>query len=272
MPDSDFMSTAPIPNLEKRARILQMVRRFFDELGFIEVQTPILSQDIVVDRHLDPLTVRVTEGPQRHEEPLWYLQTSPEQNMKRLLASGMTAIYQIGPVFRSGERGRLHNPEFTMVEWYRVGDDYQRGIELLCQLMAAVIPLPAVKQKSYSQVFLESTGLDPILCSLAELAEFAIESKLVDRHDWSDDRDDWCDLIFSMVIQSQLGQDGPVVLTHFPASQAALAKTCVHDSSLAERFEYFYQGLNLRMDITSYWIPRFFAIEIVKRISVVAML
>ncbi len=118
----DFRPTASWKSLRLRAELLRRVRRFFDERGFLEVQTPILSADTVVDRHLDPFAVEVPEGPGQCRR--FWLQTSPEFGMKRLLAAGATAIYQVARVFRRDERGPLHNPEFTMVEWYRVGQTY----------------------------------------------------------------------------------------------------------------------------------------------------
>ncbi len=122
---SDFGPTASWDRLRRRAELLRKVRHFFDERGFLEVETPLLSHDCVVDRHLDPLVVRVFDDPQRPEQgaPMW-LQTSPEFGMKRLLAAGATAIYQVTRAFRGGEKGPLHNPEFTMVEWYRSGDNH----------------------------------------------------------------------------------------------------------------------------------------------------
>src|SRR5688572_21350971 len=122
----DFLPTATLEMLKRRAELLKTVRWFFDDRGFLEVETPLLSRDTVVDRHLDPIPVTLFNDPRQHErgERLW-LQTSPEFAMKRLLAAGATAIYQVTKAFRGGrESGPQHNPEFTIVEWYRVGDDY----------------------------------------------------------------------------------------------------------------------------------------------------
>jgi lysyl-tRNA synthetase class 2 len=124
-----FQTQSTATNLRKRAELLGRLRRFFDERAFTEVQTPVLCSETVIDRHLDPIAVPLKLPGQ--SSALWYLQTSPEQSMKRLLASGIGSIYQVGPVFRDGELGRLHNPEFTMAEWYDVGADYERGQQLL---------------------------------------------------------------------------------------------------------------------------------------------
>ena len=129
--------SAPVSNLKIRASLLKVLRHFFDERQFTEVQTPVLSRDSIIDRHLDPIEVSM----QLPGESIatWYMQTSPEQSMKRLLCAGIGSIYQVGPVFRAGERGRFHNPEFTMAEWYDVGADLCQGLELLDQLLMRLL-------------------------------------------------------------------------------------------------------------------------------------
>src|SRR5438094_1304799 len=159
---SDFLPTASLDMLRQRAELLAKARAFFDCRGFLEVETPLLSHDTVVDRHLDPLAVMLFSDPRQPDkgERLW-LQTSPEFGMKRLLAAGAMAIYQITRAFRGGERGPLHNPEFTMVEWYRVGDDYAAGMELLGNLAAEALGSGQPEQISYRDAFLRYAQLDP---------------------------------------------------------------------------------------------------------------
>src|SRR5437773_10749628 len=132
---SDFLPTASLDMLRRRAELLAQLRTFFDRRSFLEVETPLLSHDTVVDRHLDPIPVTLFSDPRQPEngEQLW-LQTSPEFGMKRLVAAGATAIYQVARAFRGGELGPLHNPEFTIVEWYRVGDDYAAGMQFMGDL------------------------------------------------------------------------------------------------------------------------------------------
>src|SRR3954468_21455382 len=138
----DFLPTASLAKLELRAKLLAGVRQFFARRGFLEVETPILSADVVVDRNLDPMSTILADDPRQPEKGrrLW-LQTSPEFGMKRLLAAGASAIFQITRAFRGGETGSLHNPEFTMVEWYRAGDDYAAGMRLLADFAEAILGL-----------------------------------------------------------------------------------------------------------------------------------
>ena len=128
----DTLPTASVAALQARSLLLRRLRQFFDERGFFEVETPLLSRDTVIDRHLHPIQIhrqQITGTSQATEaEEVVFLQTSPEFAMKRLLAAGADSIYQICKAFRAGEAGSRHNPEFTMLEWYRVGDDMQQGI------------------------------------------------------------------------------------------------------------------------------------------------
>lgn len=245
-------SSASLETLCFRSRLLQTIRRFFDELGFLEVQTPVLSRDTVVDRHLDPIQVAsesLGDVPNYHQS--WYLQTSPEFQMKRLVASGLKAIYQIGPAFRAGEAGQLHNPEFTMLEWYRAGDDYAAGVQLLSDLTNFVFEQMLgeehhVHHTSYQSAWLEHVGIDPLNSSVRELAEWAsTQPSLGVAADWSQDKDDWLHLIFDAAVQPQLGKEMPCVLTDYPVSQSALARVSCLDPRVAERFELFIHGVEL---------------------------
>ena len=136
----DFLPSASLTALRCRAALLKVIRRFFDDAGYFEVETPILSADIVVDAWLEPFVTDFLSVPQQWSQSGQprYLQTSPEFAMKRLLAAGATAIYQLGKVFRNGEVGQRHNPEFTMVEWYRVGDDHLAQMQFTEKLVQTV--------------------------------------------------------------------------------------------------------------------------------------
>ena len=239
----DFQSQASPERLCTRAKVLRVVRNFFDERGFIEVQTPTLCREAVIDRHLDPIPVAMRLP--GTESEIWYLQTSPEQSMKRLLASGLTNIYQIGPVYRDGELGQYHNPEFTMLEWYELGAGYERGQRFLCDLVEQVLHVASSAPMTFEQAFFRGTGLALFECSIADFARFSVGKNLVASLDWSTDWDDWVNLLFSEFVQPTLGFDGLQLVTNFPASQAALAQISTSDSRTAERYELFYRGIEL---------------------------
>lgn len=252
------LSTAPVVNLQRRASLAKQLRAFFDSRGFIEVQTPVLSRYCVIDRHLDPIripasnvaipSIAPTDNGQKTPKPTdeyWYLQTSPEQAMKRLLASGLGSCYQLGPVFRSAEFGPVHNPEFTMAEWYDIHADLAQGLQLLDELLQNLLHTQPAIQIRFASAFEQSTGLALFEASTADLANWATKRNLVDSNQWSNDWDDWVNLIFSFVVQPTLGFQRPTLITHFPASQAALAKLDSLDPRTAERYEVFYQGVEL---------------------------
>ena len=237
----DALPTASLSSLKFRATLLKQLRRFFDERGFFEVETPLLSRDTVVDRHLHPIQVdrQQVTGKQADAQSVMYLQTSPEFAMKRMLAAGTDAIYQICKAFRAGESGSQHNPEFTMLEWYRVGDDMLQGLQLLEELIQSILGTKPATRISYRTAFVNVTGLDPFTASIDQLASLSkLELEL--------DRDEHLNVILSRDVEPGLGRDAPESLYHYPASQAALAKTKVADGvEVAERFEIYYHGVEL---------------------------
>jgi len=239
----DFLSSAPVEYLKRRAALLKTLRAFFDDRGFTEVQTPILCRDTIIDRHLDPIEVSMQLPGGKMET--WFLQTSPEQSMKRLLCSNIGSIYQVGPVFRNGELGRIHNPEFTMAEWYDVGAGFEDGLVFLSDLISALLSTPAADRVRFKEAFYHATNLDLFACTPSQLGDWAVKEGLVQVTDWSHDWDDWVNLIFSERVQGKLGEDRPVLVTHFPVSQAALARASHADSRTAERYEAFYRGVEL---------------------------
>jgi len=236
---SDFLPTTSLQALQLRAKLLKQVRKFFDDRGFLEVETPLLSADTVVDRHIDPLSVILFDSPDEPQQgrSLW-LQTSPEFCMKRLLAGGAKAIYQITRAFRGGEQGDHHNPEFTILEWYRVGDDLAAGIDLLgdfCEALLGHRPL----LMSYAEAFEKYAGLNPHTASIDQMqsALRAAATELTDR-------DEWLNLLLATRVEPELAKLPAVILHSYPASQAALAKIN-GDPPVAERFELYAQGLEL---------------------------
>ncbi len=144
----EFRPTASLAVLSKRSKLLRALRTFFYERGFVEVETPFLSSEVIPELHIEPMCV----------ERSLFLQASPELHMKRLLASGADAIFQVTHSFRSGERGTLHNPEFTIVEWYRTGDDMTAGIDLLDALMQSLLGTPPAARTAYAHAFNRTLG------------------------------------------------------------------------------------------------------------------
>jgi elongation factor P--(R)-beta-lysine ligase len=242
----DWRPTASLENLQLRGELLWRLRSFFHRAGLLEVHTPLLSHDVVLDRHIDPVVVpgAAMQLAATCDRDL-YLQTSPEFAMKRLLAAGMPAIYQISSVFRAGERGEHHNPEFTMVEWYRVGDGLRAGVEFLAHLTVELLGESSPTIETYAHAFLRRVGVDPLSCDMTELIDLALARQLGVAANWSEHRDDWLDLLFSELIQPELGRESPTIITHYPASQSALARRSDDDPRTAERFELFIGGVEL---------------------------
>ena len=266
--------------LRQRAELLARLRAFFAERGFLEVETPLLDWEIIPELHIEPFEVLneadLREQPLSREPtarrrsggdatsaapasrwlaanaqgagaPLW-LQASPELHMKRLLAEGLPAIYQVTRSFRRGERGQLHNPEFTMVEWYRAGDDMNAGIDLLDSLCREVAGAPPAVRTTYGQAFVEHASVDPYIASCEELADAATRLAIsVPDTLRQNDRDEWLNLLLAAVVEPQLGAAAPEILYDYPASQSALATTIMRPDGVevAERFELYWRGVEL---------------------------
>ena len=235
---------APLENLKKRARILQGIRAFFAEREVMEVETPTLSAAALTEPAIDSFATRYI-GPGHAEGLKLYLHTSPEFPMKRLLVAGSGPIYQLCKVFRQGEAGRRHNPEFTMLEWYRPGFDHHRLMDEVEALVALVLGLEGKAQRiSYQEAFLQHAGIDPLAAPIEKLRS-ATDRLGIAGFDAGDERDTWLDLILSHSVEPRLGQDGLCFLTDYPASQAALARLNPDNPRVAERFELYYQGVEL---------------------------
>lgn len=226
-----------------RAELLTRVREFFATRGFIEVTTPLLSDEAIPELHIEP--PQLAEG-RCGTTPQW-LMASPEMDMKRLLCGGATAIYQITRSFRGGERGRLHRPEFTIVEWYRVGDDAETGMKLLDAFLQEAAGAPPAQRKSYREVFLEALSIDPHQAELEELAGSARRRGHALPEAAAGDRDEWLNLLLATQIEDQLGYAAPVLVYDFPASQSALARIEADEQgvAVARRFELYWRGVEL---------------------------
>jgi lysyl-tRNA synthetase class 2 len=227
----------------RRAAMLERIRQHFKESDVLAVDTPSLSQFAASDVQIESFQVDSRAASQQY-----FLNTSPEFNMKRLLAAGYPDIYSICRVFRDGEAGKQHQPEFTMVEWYRLGFDLDSIVADTTRLIASALAGPAlhdaVDQYDYADVFQQHADIDIFTATIDELAGCGgADADL--RRALGDDRDALLDLILSTKISRQFADDRLTVLRHYPASQAALARLCPSDERVADRFEVFLGSTEL---------------------------
>jgi lysyl-tRNA synthetase class 2 len=213
----------------------------------LEVETPALSPAAATDPHLHSLTTHYT-GPGR--PATLYLHTSPEFPMKRLLAAGSGSIYQVCKVFRDGEAGRRHNPEFTLLEWYRVDFDHHQLMDevaaLVTEILAPAQPLATMEKISYRDAFRRHAGIDPFTAAASALAACARDHGIQLAESFAHgDLDGWRDLLLTHVIEPKLGRGRLSFLYDYPASQAALARVRPGDPPLASRFELYVEGIEL---------------------------
>ncbi|MFU2314921.1 elongation factor P--(R)-beta-lysine ligase [Rahnella sp. PCH160] len=241
---ASWQPSAPVANLLKRAAILAEIRRFFADRGVLEVETPAMSQATVTDIHLVPFETRFV-GPGAADGMTLYLMTSPEYHMKRLLAAGSGPIYQMGRSFRNEEAGIHHNPEFTMLEWYRPRYDMYRLMNEVDDLLQQVLDCDTAETLSYQQAFTRHLGVDPLSADKTELREVAAKLDLSNIADTEEDRDTLLQLLFTMGVEPHIGRDKPTFVYHFPATQASLAEISTEDHRVAERFEVYYKGIEL---------------------------
>lgn len=223
--------------LKARAELYAQLRAFFFSRNVLEVETPVISSAGSTDPYLDSL--RIEEGQTR------FLQTSPEFAMKRLLASGIGDIYQICKSFRRNEFGGRHNPEFTMLEWYRVGWSLQDLMAEISELVCGVLDCAMPQQITYKEAFVEVLGLNPFKANEDELRSACRDNAGFDAGEL--DRDGCLDLLMSHCIEPGLGRDAPCFVLDYPASQASLARV-VNDSDgnqIGKRAELYFKGIEL---------------------------
>ena len=267
--------TAPLVTLEQRAILLARARRFFADGGVLEVDTPVVVNSPVTDIHIH--SAQVNLGPAA--EHGYFLHTSPEYAMKRLLAAGSGDIYQICHVVRGFERGRLHNAEFTLIEWYRLGftlDDLMSEVDALVRALLGPVATGRVSERiTYREAFLRELQLDPFTASMAELQEAAAklgfnsnatlgpasapssaaapgrDSNTARGRDSSPNadrgptRDELLDLLMGATVGPRLGTNALTFVHAYPATQAALARLDPNDSRAALRFELYCDGVEL---------------------------
>ena len=244
MQTENWRPSASIEVLKQRAIILQKIRQFFTEREVLEVDTPALSHATVTDEHLHSFATEFTH-PFATQTSTLYMQTSPEFAMKRLLSAGSGAIYQICKSFRNEEAGRFHNPEFTMLEWYRPGFNHHQLMSEINELMQLVVGCEKADSVTYQNVFKQYLDCDPLVASLSELRTLAGRCGYQELAATENSKDTLLMLLFSQEIEPKIGQQRPCFVMDFPASQAALAKISDANPLVAERFELYFKGIEL---------------------------
>ncbi|MFZ0499363.1 MAG: EF-P lysine aminoacylase EpmA, partial [Steroidobacteraceae bacterium] len=244
---SDWGPTASRQMLQLRAALLARARGFFAARDVLEVDTPIVVNAPVTDVHIHSARVMLEAAdPRERPHQPYFLHTSPEYAMKRLLAAGAGDIFQICHVVRALERGRLHNAEFTLIEWYRLGlalDALMSEVEALVrELLDRSRASPAAERMSYREAFLQALALDPFTAPVAQLAEHARRAGF---EGTTTDRDELLELLMGTVVGPQLGRGGLTFVYAYPASQAALARLDPGDPRAAQRFELYGDGIEL---------------------------
>ena len=238
---SDWQPASGPGAAARRARMKQRIRAYFAAAHVLEVDTPVLSPYAVSDPQIESLEITRCQVSGR---PL-YLHTSPEFCMKRLLAADYPDIYSMCRVFRDGESGRLHQPEFTMLEWYRLGMGLDEIVADTVGVISAALDRDIdVDNVEYRDAFVAACGLDPFVADIASLADAAAADDAL-RAAVGDERDDWLDLVLATRVTPQFAPDHLTVLRHYPASQAALARLCPDDNAVADRFEVFLGPVEL---------------------------
>jgi lysyl-tRNA synthetase class 2 len=238
-----WQPTASIQNLKTRAALLRKIREFFAARQVMEVETPLLCHTSVPDPYILSIPANVRD-PHSGKDLTCYLQTSPEYAMKRLLAAGSGSIYQLCKAFRQDELGRIHNPEFTILEWYRLDFDHHLLMDEISELFKVLMPIEKTERFTYAELFQKYLQLNPHTESLEMLEACARQHVNLElKHSLS--RDGWLQILMSEVIETQIGQDYPTFVYDFPASQASLARVRPENPPVASRFEVYYRGIEL---------------------------
>jgi lysyl-tRNA synthetase class 2 len=242
---NDWQPAATFDALRLRARLYATIRTFFAERAVLEVETPVLSQAGNTDPNIASFSLQFSGRTDGATRTRW-LRTSPEYPLKRLLAAGLGDCYELGRVFRDGEAGGRHNPEFTMLEWYRVGWDHDRLVDEVATLVQAALALvgrsATMQRISFRELYLQRLQVDPFVAGdatlRAALGDIDIDPRgLV--------RDDWLDLLMTHRLQPAFDPDQLLVVHDYPASQCALARIRADDPPVAERFEVYLGPLEL---------------------------
>ncbi|MCE2726435.1 MAG: hypothetical protein LW698_06610 [Planctomycetaceae bacterium] len=231
------------PILELRASVRKRIRDVFDGLGFVEVDTPVLSREVLPEAHIDPIAVPLTGEPTR------FLQASPEALMKRLLAAGAGPIYQFARSFRAGERGRQHDVEFVLLEWYAPQTSLADAADLLDRLCGAALGTQGIERVSCREAFLAHAGVDPLVAPFEEMRAAIGRAGIAVPAAWeaaaADRWDRAFEILLAEAVQPRLGHGRPTLLEAWPVSQAAFARLDPDTGRTARRFELFVGGVEL---------------------------
>ncbi|QDT70468.1 Elongation factor P--(R)-beta-lysine ligase [Planctomycetes bacterium MalM25] len=234
-----------LKHLRRRAELLDQTRAFFKHRGFLEVETPLAAREAIPERHIRLHRLA--------DEERW-LQASPEMHHKRLLCEGIGSIFELAKSFRGNELGKHHTPEFTLLEWYRLGDDLEGAMSLTSEYVSELLGAAPASRVSYGEAFRRAVGVDPHAATTEELRQKVQESlpvvedearETLDPESW--ERDECLNYLLSFSVEPTLGREAPELLFHYPASQSALARTVVDGRGVevAERFELYWQGVEL---------------------------
>lgn len=235
--------SATLATLHQRAGILKKIRDFFTEKKVLEVETPLLCRHSVTNPYIQSIPAYFKAHPNDKNE-CYYLQTSPEYAMKRLLAAGSGPIFQISKAFRQGEVGRYHNPEFTMLEWYRLDYDHHELMNEMDELLQFILKTSPALRQSYTDLFQSYLAIDVHQTTVSELIACAHHHGIMVEGDITD-RDTWLDLLMSHYIEPQIGQHRPIFIYDYLPSQAALARIAPTSPPVASRFEVYFKGIEL---------------------------
>lgn len=234
-----------IENLKIRADILQKIRHFFADRNVLEVETPVMGLATVTDPHLHSISVNYQAHPNSQTEPR-YLQTSPEYSMKRLLAEGSGCIYQICKAFRNGEVGKQHNPEFSMLEWYRVGFNHHQLMAEVADLLKTILPISKIEKLSYADVFKKYYDINPHTINVETLKEIC-DREAINLPEGINNptHDDLLQWLLSERIEPQFDPNAITIIYDYPVSQALLSRIRHDNPPVAERFEVYVGGMEL---------------------------
>jgi len=237
-----WQPTSSLKNIYLRAKVLTKIRSFFMERNIVEVETPLLSHGVITDPNIHSF-VSEYHLPGSGKKEILYLQTSPEFAMKRLLAAGSGSIFQISKAFRNEECGAMHNPEFTILEWYHLGYNHHELMDEIDAFLGYLFNFSKAERWSYQEVFKKFLFIDPLICDISEFRDLALQHGLNDIDGLN--KDGWLNILFSSFIEPNLGNGKPAFVYDFPASQAALARINKNDPRVASRFEVYISGIEL---------------------------